>query len=290
MATKAGTLCRFKTPSDTDVRVGCVNAGVVRDLTVAGVRRLHDLFEHSDLAGELARAHERTLPEWPLEQVQLLTPVEAQEIWAAGVTYLRSKQARMEESNFSARAYDQVYDAPRPEIFFKSVAEKVVSPGEPVGIRRDARWSVPEPELALVINSSGAIVGFTIGNDMSSRDIEGENLLYLPQAKIYSGSCAIGPWVVVGAAEEDARQWTIQIAIVRGGEMVFAGETRADQIKRTFNELVEYLFRSQAFPRGAMLLTGAGIVPPDSFTLAEGDRVRITISGIGTLENPVRIV
>src|SRR5204863_8814246 len=151
------------------------------------------------------------------------------------------------------------------------------------GVRWDARWSVPEPELTLVINSSGSIVGFTIGNDMSSRDIEGENLLYLPQAKIYAGSCAIGPWVIVGAGEDDARQWTIRLEIHRRGASVFAGETRVDQIKRTFGELVEYLFRSQTFPRGVMLLTGAGLVPPDSFTLADGDRVRITISGIGTL-------
>ena len=159
-----------------------------------------------------------------------------------------------------------------------------------MGIRRDAKWNVPEPELALVLNSKGKIAGYTIGNDMSARDIEGENLLYLPQAKIYTRSCAIGPWVIVGAREDDARQWTIQIEIDRGGETVFVGETRVDQIKRRFGELVEYLFRSQAFPRGAMLLTGAGIVPPDSFTLAGGDRVRITISGIGTLENPVTVV
>jgi 2-dehydro-3-deoxy-D-arabinonate dehydratase len=267
-----------------------IDNGSVRDLTSAGVHRLRDLLDADDLGEQLARARRATLPEWPVEQVQLLTPVESQEVWAAGVTYLRSKQARMEESDFSASAYDHVYEAPRPEIFFKSVPEKVVSPGEPVGIRGDARWSVPEPELTLVINASGAIVGFTIGNDMSSRDIEGENLLYLPQAKIYARSCAIGPWIVVGASEDDARQWTIQLEIDRDGKPVFTGETRVDQIKRTFGELVQYLFRSQAFPRGAMLLTGAGIVPPDSFTQADGDRVRLTISGNGTLANPVSVV
>jgi 2-dehydro-3-deoxy-D-arabinonate dehydratase len=164
-----------------------------------------------------------------------------------------------------------------------------VSPGDAVGIRRDARWNVPEPELALVISASGRIVGFTIGNDMSSRDIEGENVLYLPQAKIYARSCAIGPWVVVGPTEDDAREWTIQLEIRRGDEQVFAGDTRAGQIKRPFAELLEYLFRSQHFPNGVILLTGAGVIPPDSFTLAAGDRVRITISGIGTLENPVAI-
>ena len=283
-------LCRFTTASHSDVRVGLIEDGSVRDLTVAGVRRLDDLLERADLAEQLTRLRQSAPVERPLDQVQLLTPVESQEIWAAGVTYLRSKQARMEESDFSARAYDHVYEAARPEIFFKAVPEKVVSSGAAVGIRRDARWNVPEPELTLVINSSGALVGFTIGNDMSSRDIEGENLLYLPQAKIYTGSCAIGPCVVVGAAEDDARQWTIRLEIQRGDAVVFAGETRVDQIKRRFGELIEYLFRSQTFPRGAMLLTGAGIVPPDAFTLAAGDRVRITISGIGTLENPVAVV
>ena len=196
----------------------------------------------------------------------------------------------MEESEFSATAYDRVYDAARPEIFFKSLPDKVVSPGEAVGIRTDATWNVPEPELALVINSSGSIVGFTIGNDMSSRDIEGENLLYLPQAKIYTASCAVGPWIVVGPGEDDARQWSIRLEIRRGGEVVFSGDTGAGQIKRRFSELVEYLFRSQHFPNGAVLLTGAGVVPPDSFTLEARDSVRISISGIGTLENPVAVV
>ena len=290
MVTSPAALCRFTAAPDSDVRVGLVDGEVVRDLTPAGVHRLHDLLEREDLHEQLARARRADLPEWPLDDVRLLTPVESQEIWAAGVTYFRSKQARMEESDFSARAYDHVYEAARPELFFKAVPEKVVSPGDAVGIRRDARWNVPEPELTLVINSSRSIVGFTIGNDMSSRDIEGENLLYLPQAKIYTRSCAIGPWVVVGARHEDVRQWTIELEIRRAGAVVFAGETCVDRIKRTFGELVDYLFRSQAFPRGAMLLTGAGIVPPDSFTLAEGDCVRIAISGIGALENPVTVV
>ena len=290
MLIEPATLCRFVSSRHPDVRVGLVDGGSVRDLTAAGVHRLDELLERADSAAQLVEARRTSLPELPLDQIRLLTPVESQEIWAAGVTYLRSKQARMEESDFSARAYDHVYEAARPEIFFKAVPEKVVSPGEAVGIRRDARWNVPEPELTLVMNSSGALVGFTVGNDMSSRDIEGENLLYLPQAKIYSRSCAVGPWVVVGALEPDARQWTIRLEIQRGDEVVFIGETRIDQIKRRFGELIDYLFRSQAFPRGAMLLTGAGIVPPDAFTLAAGDRVRITISGIGTLENPVTVV
>src|SRR5688572_4745477 len=181
------------------------------------------LLERIDLQDELVRLSQTGLPEYPLDRIRLVTPVESQEVWAAGVTYLRSKEARMAESEFSASAYDRVYDAERPEIFFKSLPEKVVSPRDAVGIRRDARWSVPEPELALVINSWGTIVGFTIGNDMSSRDIEGENLLYLPQAKIYASSCAVGPWIVVGPSEDEVRQWSIQLEIHRAARTVFAG-------------------------------------------------------------------
>jgi 2-dehydro-3-deoxy-D-arabinonate dehydratase len=284
-------LCRFSATPDATVRVGLIiDAGTVLDLTDAGVHRMHTLLERADLPEQLVQSSEAGLRAYPLTGVRLLTPVESQEVWAAGVTYLRSKHARMEESDFSARAYDHVYDAVRPEIFFKSMPDKVVSSGEAVGIRRDARWNVPEPELALVINSSATIAGFTIGNDMSSRDIEGENLLYLPQAKIYARSCAVGPWITVGPTERDARQWTIDLQITRRGSVVFAGQTGLDQIKRTFGELVEHLFRSQTFPNGAVLLTGAGIVPPDSFTLEADDAVRISISGIGTLENPVAVV
>ena len=284
-------LCRFTTATAGDVRIGLiVDDDTVLDLTDAGVQRMQTLLERDDLADALERFRDAPVSAHPLETVSLRTPVESQEVWAAGVTYLRSKQARMEESDFSADAYDRVYDAARPEIFFKSLPEKVVGPGDAVGIRRDATWSVPEPELALVISAAGRIVGFTIGNDMSSRDIEGENVLYLPQAKIYEHSCAVGPWIVVGRSEDEARQWTIGLEIRRSGQTVFAGDTRAGQIKRTFAELVDYLYRSQAFPNGAVLLTGAGVVPPDDFTLAAGDAVRITISGIGRLENPVIVV
>src|SRR6187549_3688928 len=236
-------LCRFTAARSVDVRVGLIaNGQTLVDLTDAGVHRMKDLLDRGDLADELGRLGAAGLTTRALDSVRLLTPVESQEVWASGVTYLRSREARMVESEFSASAYDRVYDAERPEIFFKSLSEKVVSPGEPVGIRRDARWNVPEPELALVINSAGTVVGFTIGNDMSSRDIEGENLLYLPQAKIYTGSCAVGPWMVVGHTEEDARQWSIQLEIRRGKNTVFAGETTAGQIKRPFGELVDYLF------------------------------------------------
>ena len=283
-------LCRF-TAAGSDARVGLIaREDAVIDLTAAGVHQIAGLLERSALVEDLVRFAGSGLPAHSLDQVRLVTPVESQEVWAAGVTYLRSKEARMEESDFSADAYDRVYAAARPEIFFKSVPHKVVSPGDAVGIRRDARWNVPEPELALVINSSGTIVGFTIGNDMSSRDIEGENVLYLPQAKIYTASCAVGPWIVVGPTEDEARQWTIQLEIMRAGTLVFAGETRVGQIKRSFDELVGYLWRSQQFANGAVLLTGAGVVPPDSFTLHADDTVRITISGVGTLENRVAVV
>jgi 2-dehydro-3-deoxy-D-arabinonate dehydratase len=191
-------LCRFEIASESGVRVGLiVSDETVLDLTSAGIQRMTELLESADLSEELRRLSNSSGTRHSLNQVRLITPVESQEVWAAGVTYLRSKQARMVESEFSASAYDRVYDAVRPEIFFKSMPQKVVSPGESIGIRKDAKWNVPEPELALVLSSTGRIVGFTIGNDMSSRDIEGENVLYLPQAKIYKRSCAIGPWSVV---------------------------------------------------------------------------------------------
>ena len=278
-------LGRFQN-SAGEIRVGqLVDAFTVADLSAAGITSVTELLEDSD---NIQRVEALTgVPTVQLSEVKLLTPVEQQEVWAAGVTYLRSKKARMEESDFSANAYDQVYEAPRPEIFFKSLPDKVVHPGEPVGIRADSKWNVPEPELTLVINSAKEMVGVSIGNDMSSRDIEGDNLLYLPQAKVYDRSCAVGPWIVVGASEEEIRQWTIGVEIGRGGQSVFSGETSIGNIKRSFSELLDYLGRSQSFPHGAMLLTGTGVVPNDDFTLAEKDVVSIHISGIGTLGNPV---
>jgi 2-dehydro-3-deoxy-D-arabinonate dehydratase len=282
-------LCRFAT-QDGAPRPGILIDTSILDLSAAGIRALSELLEVSSLGARAAELSRRNLPRVPLAEARLLPPVDRQEVWAAGVTYLRSKTARMEESDFSARAYDHVYEAPRPEIFFKSVAEKVVGPGDPVGIRKDARWNVPEPELALMLNSRGEIAGFTIGNDMSSRDIEGENLLYLPQAKIYTGSCALGPCVIVGCTEADARTWGVRIEIERGGQKVFSGETAVSRMKRTPRELADWLLRSQEFPHGAVLLTGTGIVPSDDFTLEADDRIRIEITGIGELINIVRRV
>lgn len=278
-------ICRYLT-ANNEVRIGLAKGDdALLDLSPTGMDSVTALLESSDAAQRLANLGE--LPETPLADVKLLSPIEVQEVWAAGVTYLRSKDARMEESDFSATAYDRVYDAPRPEIFFKSLPEKVVACGEPVGIRADAKWNVPEPELVLLMNSLGDIAGYAVGNDMSSRDIEGENLLYLPQAKVYHRSCSIGPWVRVGATEEEARLWEIRIQIERGSETVFDGAVSVNQIKRGFNELRDFLFQSQLFPFGCALLTGTGIVPDDDFTLEEGDTVRIHIPGIGCLNNPV---
>jgi 2-dehydro-3-deoxy-D-arabinonate dehydratase len=284
-------LCRFKNKSD-QIRIGLITAdnSTVLDLSSERIKELFPLLENENSISELNQLAKKNLPRIPLVEIKLLPPVERQEIWAAGVTYLRSKTARMEESDFSASAYDKVYAAERPEIFFKSLPEKVVGNSEAVGIRRDSKWNVPEPELALVMNSKGKIVGHTIGNDMSSRDIEGENLLYLPQAKIYERSCALGPWIHLGASETETRKWKIQIEIKRVGQIVFNGETSVSQIKRNFEQLAEFLFRSQKFPNGAILLTGTGIVPPETFTLLEKDLIEIEISGIGLLKNFVAVV
>jgi 2-dehydro-3-deoxy-D-arabinonate dehydratase len=219
---------------------------------------------------------------------QTLAPIGSQEVWAAGVTYFRSRTARMEESKSAGGGdfYDRVYSADRPELFFKAAGHRVVGDGGKVRIRRDSKWNVPEPELTLVVNSRGKIVGYTIGNDMSSRDIEGENPLYLPQAKVYDGSCAIGPCVLV--AEGPLPKTTeIRLQITRGGQSVFEGATTLAQLKREPVELVEYLYRETSFPAGCYLLTGTGVVPPDAFTLAGGDEVRISIEGIGVLRNVV---
>ena len=216
-------------------------------------------------------------------------PVGQQEIWAAGVTYQRSEEAREAESG-SSNIYSKVYRANRPELFFKALGQNVVGPGEPVGIRFDAQWSVAEPELVVVLNSRLEVVGFSAGNDMCSRDIEGENPLYLPQAKIYDRSCAIGPriWLQPGIS-----QWpslTIQLIIRRKDTAVFEGVTSLQRIQRTLPDLVEFLGRCKSFPIGAFLLTGTGIVPPDDFSLQAGDQVTVAIDQVGELCNPVQVI
>jgi 2-dehydro-3-deoxy-D-arabinonate dehydratase len=218
-----------------------------------------------------------------------LAPIENQEVWAAGVTYYRSRDARMEESKSAGGGdfYSRVYSAARPELFFKATPSRVVGHGAAVRIRKDSAWNVPEPELALLVSPKSTILGYTIGNDMSSRDIEGENPLYLPQAKVYEACCALGPCVLISPEPLPATTG-IAIEIRRAGESVFKGSTSLAELKRRPTELVEYLFRDNVFAQGCFLLTGTGIVPPESFTLASGDEIEISIEGIGVLTNFVK--
>jgi len=218
----------------------------------------------------------------------LLAPVGSQEVWAAGVTYFRSREARMEEAKDAGGGdfYARVYDADRPELFFKATAHRTVGHGDVVRIRKDSKWNVPEPELTLFISSQGTIEGYTIGNDMSSRDIEGENPLYLPQAKSYNGSAAIGPCLYVPGSPIHP-DTIIHLEILRKAEKIFSGDVAIDRMKRKHRELAEYLFRETSFPHGVYLMTGTGIVPPDHFTLVVGDQIKISIDGIGTLVNTV---
>jgi 2-dehydro-3-deoxy-D-arabinonate dehydratase len=223
-----------------------------------------------------------------LGEAALLAPIDQQEVWAAGVTYKRSQEARERESVGAARFYDLVYTASRPELFFKATAGRVVGPGDAVRIRRDSKWSVPEPELALVISPELKLVGYTIGNDMSARDIEGENPLYLPQAKVYDASCALGPCITLASALPPLDQVRIHMTIERGGKTVFEGSTALSSMARTFEDLISWLGRECRFPNGVILLTGTGIVPPDDFSLNAGDQVEIEVTGIGRLVNQVR--
>lgn len=228
------------------------------------------------------------LPQFDVEEAGLLAPVGSQEIWAAGVTYYRSRQARMEESEKAKGSdfYDRVYQAERPELFFKSSPHRVVGHGQKIRIRRDSRWNVPEPELTLLVSPRGSITGYTVGNDVSSRDIEGENPLYLPQAKVYDQSCALGPGILV--RNEPLSPCTeITLEIERDGSCAFHGSTTLSELKRKPETLVEYLFRDNSFPWGCFLMTGTGIIPPATFTLQPGDEVRIQIGSIGTLVNQV---
>ena len=241
---------------------------------------LEDLAAH--LRRALASGAEVAAP------TELRAPIGSQEVWAAGVTYYRSRSARIEESQDAGGGtfYDRVYTAERPELFFKAAAWRVRGPGALIRTRRDARWSVPEPELALCVNSRGAIVGYTIGNDVSSRDIEGENPLYLPQAKTYDGSCALGPAMLVSEGPL-APDTPIELRITRGETVVYEGSTTVSQMRRTPEELVGFLYRETSFPHGSVLLTGTGVIPPDEFTLESGDRVEIGIAPVGVLANTV---
>ncbi|MCI0461492.1 MAG: fumarylacetoacetate hydrolase family protein [Gemmataceae bacterium] len=284
-------LCKLQTGTGV-VRVGVVADGHVRFLDLEnylGLRSLSDVL-HSDnpaaVAHDLIDDSARNLP---LADVTLLAPIDRQEVWAAGVTYKRSRQARERESAEAGGAsfYDKVYAAPRPELFFKASPHRVAGPGERVRIRRDSRWSVPEPELALVLTPRLRLVGYTIGNDMSARDIEGENPLYLPQAKIHDRCCALGPVITLAESMPPLDQVAIRLTIERGGQKVFEGATSVAEMARPLADLIGWLGRDNSFPSGVILLTGTGIVPPDDFTLVPDDLIAIEISGIGRLTNRV---
>jgi 2-dehydro-3-deoxy-D-arabinonate dehydratase len=282
-------LCKVQLASG-EVRVGAVSEGHVRFLDLkdyVGMRSLSDILHSDNPAGVARNLIDDRARSLALQDLTLLPPIDQQEVWAAGVTYKRSQEARERESAGAANLYDLVYSAPRPELFFKATPSRVVGPGGQVHIRRDSRWSVPEPEFALVVSPHLQIVGYTIGNDMSARDIEGENPLYLPQAKIYDHACALGPVITLGEAMPPLEQVTIRMTIERRGAMVFDGSTALSAMKRTFAELLHWLGLENSFPRGAILLTGTGIVPPDDFTLAAGDLISIEVTGIGRLTNLV---
>ncbi len=282
-------LCKVRRP-DGKIEVGALDGAQVHVLELNrldGPQTLSDVLHSSGPADLVRSLLDRGAPALPIDTVRFLSPLDEQEVWAAGVTYKRSKVAREQESAGAARFYDMVYTADRPELFFKAPAWRVVAPGEPVRIRRDAKWSVPEPELALVVSPTLKVVGYTIGNDMSSRDIEGENPLYLPQAKFYDGCCAVGPVVTLADFFPPLEKVTIGLTIRRGGAVAFEGGTSLSALARTFADLVAWLGRETSFPHGVVLLTGTGVVPPDEFTLASGDEVAIEIAGVGKLVNRV---
>jgi 2-dehydro-3-deoxy-D-arabinonate dehydratase len=281
-------LCKARLQTG-EIRVGVVTDGQVRFLAGDGQSLLSDVL-HADQPAVAARdLIDANGPVVALDEVMLLPPVDHQEVWAAGVTYKRSREARERESEGAARFYDLVYKAARPELFFKATARRVVGPGSRVRVRRDSRWSVPEPELALVLSPRLKLVGYTIGNDMSARDIEGENPLYLPQAKIYDHACALGPVVTLAEAMPPPAAVTIRLAIERRGQTVFDGSTSLDAMARSFDDLIAWLGKETTFPQGVVLLTGTGVVPPDDFTLAAEDLVTIDIAGIGRLSNRVEV-
>ncbi|MFL5243556.1 MAG: fumarylacetoacetate hydrolase family protein [Gemmataceae bacterium] len=282
-------LCKVE-GDDGGVRVGLLEGDHIRFVGLAedaAAVSLSDLLHAADPKGAVERLLHPQSPVVPLEKVRLLAPLDRQEVWAAGVTYKRSREARERESVGAARFYDLVYNAARPELFFKATPNRVVGPGQAVRVRRDSQWSVPEPEVALVLSPDLKLVGYTIGNDMSARDIEGENPLYLPQAKIYDGCCALGPAITLVHAFPALDQVSIHLTIKRDAKIAFEGTTSLSAMDRSFEDLITWLGKENSFPQGAVLLTGTGIVPPDHFSLAPGDLVTIEVAGIGTLVNPV---
>ena len=278
-------LVRFRSPAG-DAAVGVSRDGRAFDRFGAGYTTVADLLRLR--ADELRAAVEAVGRDSAGDAaVALLAPIDgSSEVWAAGVTYKRSEQARVEESG-TPDVYTRVYSAERPELFFKATPRRVAGPEAPIVVRSDSTWDVPEPELALVINAYGEIVGYTIGNDVSSRSIEGENPLYLPQAKVYAGACALGPGITPAWEVADPYDLTIWMAIERDGEVAWEGETSTSGLKRRLEELVEYLYREDDFPDGAIISTGTALVPDSPFTLEAGDVVTIAIDQLGTLRTPV---
>jgi 2-dehydro-3-deoxy-D-arabinonate dehydratase len=268
-------LCKVQTETG-QTRIGIVEAGHVQLLMDLG--NLSDILHADNPAAAAADLMDESMPRLPVGEVTFLAPIDR---------YKRSQEARERESAGAGTFYDKVYSAERPELFLKATPHRVVGPGEFVRIRRDSRWNVPEPELTLVISPRLKLVGYTCGNDMSSRDIEGENPLYLPQAKVYDHSCALGPVITLAEAMPPLEQVAIRLLIERRGQTVFEGSTSVAQMKRTPQDLIQWLGRDNSFPAGVFLLTGTGIVPPDDFTLAGEDRVSIDISGVGRLTNYV---
>ncbi len=280
-------LCKVQLETG-DVRVGVAEDDHVRFLDMqraVGIHSLSDVLHAPSPAGLVSDLLDEDSVRWPLADVSLLAPIDVQEVWAAGVTYLRSREARERESEGAASFYDLVYRAERPELFFKATPHRVVGPGGRVRIRRDSRWTVPEPELALVLSPQLELVGFTIGNDMSARDIEGENPLYLPQAKVHDGCCALGPVITLAESLPPREQVAIRMTIYRRNHQVFQGGTDLTRMARSLADLIGWLGRDNSFPHGVILLTGTGIVPPDDFALQADDRIVIEVAGIGRLMN-----
>ena len=283
-------LARVRTTEGTVGVAVLADDGSAQLLDLSGsesVNSLADLLHSADPVAGVERLLDSGATSLAAGDYECLAPIDRQEVWAAGVTYKRSQVARMEESESAATHYDKVYTADRPELLLKATPHRVSGPGDPVRVRADSNWTVPEPEFALVISPDMRLVGYSIGNDMSSRDIEGENPLYLPQAKCYRESAGLGPCVLLADGPLDRSTVEIELAIERGGETVFGGTIQLDRIARTFEDLIDWVGRENVFPDGVVLMTGTGIVPPDEFTLEDGDSVSISITGIGTLSNPV---
>jgi len=285
-------IVRYRPLDNSHPRLGWLEDGYIRAFPDdAGYSSPQQLLQHPlDAIRSTVRAlRESDIEAVSLDDVALFAPIDVQEVWAAGVTYKRSRDARMEESTEQS-VYDRIYVAERPELFLKGTARRIVGPGGTITIRSDSTWDVPEPELTLVVNRHHEVIGYTVGNDVSSRSIEGENPLYLPQAKIYTGSGAMGPVIALRDEIDDPQALTIDLAIERDEAIVFEGTTSTAEMHRNVDELATWLHRGNVFPDGVFLMTGTGIVPPDDFSLEEGDTVRITIAGIGTLANRVAVL